>query len=335
MSVNPLRKALLPLVPIYRMGLGLRGLGLRSNLERVRRLRSPVVSIGNLSMGGSGKTPLAIALAQAIAERGYALDVLSRGYGRTSNAPARVNPTGTAEEFGDEPILIARETGQPVYVAAQRYEAGLLAEESQATQGAAAAPQVHLLDDGFQHRQLYRDIDIVLLDRHDWHDALLPAGNLREPLSALGRASILAIPADDPELRVEIESSGWTGTIWRLRRIIEVPAVKVSVAAFCGIARPEQFFAGLKAAGLPVVYQKAFPDHHRYTMREIDAFTAEARAAGARALFTTEKDQIRLRSLAPTLPLHTARLRIEIGDKDRVITALLAALRTGRPQPAL
>ncbi len=347
MSANALRKALLPLVPLYRMGLGLRGLGLRSNLERVRRLRSPVISIGNLSMGGSGKTPLTIALAQAIAERGYALDVLSRGYGRDSNLPARVNLNGTAEEFGDEPILIARETGQPVYVAAQRYDAGLFAEESQAAQAASAAPQVptqgvsaarqtllHLLDDGFQHRQLYRDIDIVLLDRHDWLDSLLPAGNLREPLSALGRASILAIPADDPELRVEIESSGWTGTIWRLRRIIEVPALSVSVAAFCGIARPEQFFAGLKAAGLPVVFQRAFPDHHRYTVREIEAFTAEARAAGARALFTTEKDQIRLRSLAPALPLHTARLRIEIGDKDRAITALLAALHAG-PQPSL
>jgi tetraacyldisaccharide 4'-kinase len=337
MSANPLRKALLPLVPIYRMGLGLRGLGLRSNLERVRRLRSPVISIGNLSMGGSGKTPLTIALAQALAECGLQVDVLSRGYGRVSNLPARVNPNGTAEEFGDEPILIARETGQPVYVAAQRYEAGLLAEESQATQGASAAPQVllHLLDDGFQHRQLHRDIDVVLLDRHDWHDSLLPAGNLREPLSAIRRASILAIPADDPELRIEIESSGWTGTIWRLRRIIEVPAVRVSVAAFCGIARPEQFFAGLKAAGLPVVFQKAFPDHHRYTLREIEAFTAEARAAGARALFTTEKDQIRLRSLAPTLPLHTARLRIEIGNRDRAITALLATLRAGRPQPSL
>jgi len=344
MSANPLRKTLLPLVPIYRMGLSLRGLGLRSNLERVRRLRSPVISIGNLSMGGSGKTPLTIALAQAIAERGYALDVLSRGYGRATNVPARVNPIGTTEEFGDEPILIARETGQPVYVAAQRYEAGLLAEESQAAaaapqvpQGVSAAPQVplHLLDDGFQHRQLHRDIDIVLLDRHDWHDSLLPAGNLREPLSAIRRASILAIPADDPDLRAEIESSGWTGTIWRLRRIIEVPAVRVSVAAFCGIARPKQFFAGLKAAGLPVVFQKAFPDHHRYTVREIEAFTAEARAAGARALFTTEKDQIRLRSLAPTLPLHTARLRIEIGDKERAITALLGALRAAPPQPPL
>jgi tetraacyldisaccharide 4'-kinase len=249
--------------------------------------------------------------------------------------PARVNPTGTAEEFGDEPLLIARETGQPVYVAARRYEAGLLAEESQAAQSASPALQVHLLDDGFQHRQLYRDVDIVLLDRHDWNGSLLPAGNLREPLSALGRASILAIPADDPELRAEIESSGWKGTIWRLRRILEVPAVRVSVAAFCGIARPEQFFAGLNAAGLAVAFQKAFADHHRYTVREIEAFTAEARAAGARALITTEKDQIRLRSLAPTLPLHTARLRIEIGDKDRAITALLATLGVVRTQPAL
>src|ERR1700689_4700877 len=204
MNANPLRKALLPFVPLYRMGLGLRAVGLRSKLERVRRLRSPVVSIGNLSMGGSGKTPLTIALAQALAERGFQADVLSRGYGRQSKLPARVDPAGTAEEFGDEPILIARETGQPVYVAAQRYEAGLLAEESHAAQAASAAPQVpqgasvapqvlHVLDDGFQHRQLHRDIDILLLDRHDWQDDLLPAGNLREGLKPARRATAIAI----------------------------------------------------------------------------------------------------------------------------------------------
>jgi tetraacyldisaccharide 4'-kinase len=344
MNANPLRKALLPFVPLYRMGLGLRAVGLRSKLERVRRLRSPVVSIGNLSMGGSGKTPLTIALAQALAERGFQVDVLSRGYGRQSNLPARVDPAGTAEEFGDEPLLIARETGLPVYVAAQRYEAGLLAEEDYAAPAAPAAQQVpsaapqgllHLLDDGFQHRQLYRDADIVLLDRNDWHESLLPAGNLREPLSALGRATIVAIPADDPELRAELESSRWKGTIWRLRRIIEVPSIAVPVAAFCGIARPDQFFAGLKAAGLQVAFQKAFPDHYRYTLRDVEEFTGAARAAGARALFTTDKDQVRLRSLAPGLPLHTARLRIEIGDKDRAIDSLLSRLRAPQPQPPL
>ncbi len=106
----------------------LRAFQVRSGLQPVQRLRFPVVSIGNLSMGGSGKTPLTIALAKALSRRGLSVDVLSRGYGRQSQLAARVNPEGTAEEFGDEPLLIARETGLPVYVAPQRYNAGLLAE---------------------------------------------------------------------------------------------------------------------------------------------------------------------------------------------------------------
>src|ERR1035437_8048776 len=123
------RGLLLPLVPIYRLALGARELSLHLRLEPVRRLRWPVISLGNLSTGGSGKTPLTIALAKALTRRGYAVDVLSRGYGRQSKLAARVRLDGRVEEFGDEPLLIVRETGLPVYVAGQRYQAGLLAEQ--------------------------------------------------------------------------------------------------------------------------------------------------------------------------------------------------------------
>ncbi|MDR3737753.1 MAG: tetraacyldisaccharide 4'-kinase, partial [Terracidiphilus sp.] len=122
------RPLLFPLVPLYRFALALRELRLGTSLEPVRRLRFPVVSIGSLSAGGSGKTPLTIALAQTLTRRGLRVDVLSRGYGRQSKAAARVDHNGTAAEFGDEPLLIARAAGVPVYVAAQRYQAGLLAE---------------------------------------------------------------------------------------------------------------------------------------------------------------------------------------------------------------
>ena len=122
------RRLLLPLVPLYRLALALREVRLGSRLEPVRRLRFPVVSIGSLSAGGSGKTPLTIALAQALTRRGLRVDVLSRGYGRRSEAALRVDPNGAAEDFGDEPLLIAREAGVPVYVAPQRYRAGLMAE---------------------------------------------------------------------------------------------------------------------------------------------------------------------------------------------------------------
>jgi tetraacyldisaccharide 4'-kinase len=185
------RRLLSPLIPLYHLALAFRGFRIRSGLEPVRRLRFPVVSIGNLSTGGSGKTPLTIALAKALSRRGLRVDVLSRGYGRQSQLAARVSPDGTAEEFGDEPLLIAREAGVPVYVAPQRYSAGLLAEaDAQQSDGENHQPIVHLLDDGFQHRQLYRDVDILLLNRQDWRDWLLPAGNLREPLGAVRRASV-------------------------------------------------------------------------------------------------------------------------------------------------
>ena len=192
------RPWLAPLVPLYQFGLTLRELQFRSGLKPIRRLRWPVVSIGNLSTGGSGKTPLTITLAKALTARGLLVDVLSRGYGRRSALSTLVDPMGTAEEFGDEPLLIAREAGVPVFVATERYQAGLLAEKAsqQVSESASQQVRVHLLDDGFQHRQLARDINILLLSRADLTGHLLPAGNLREPLRANRRAAaVIAIRA--------------------------------------------------------------------------------------------------------------------------------------------
>ena len=346
------RPWLVPLTPLYRLGLAVREQRLRSGAEPVRRLRWPVISIGNLSTGGAGKTPLTIALARRLTAKGLQVVVLSRGYGRQSSGPARVDPSGAAEAFGDEPLLIAREAGVPVYVALQRYDAGLLAEaeelkgtgfspyKNQPESQRALAPErprpaIHLLDDGFQHRQLARDVDILLLNRADWHDRLLPAGNLREPLSAAKRANVLAIPADEPELEADLRASGWQGPVWRLHRHIDVPEYKGPVAAFCGIARPEQFFAGLEAAGLRLAARAAFADHHRYSAADLARLQREARAAGAVALLTTQKDQVRLASLAtafpPDLPLQTARLRVEIENADAAIEWLINRVSTTPP----
>ncbi|MFP5209250.1 MAG: tetraacyldisaccharide 4'-kinase [Acidobacteriota bacterium] len=313
------RRLLLPLVPVYRLVLEIRERRLRSGQEPVRKLRWPVISIGNLSAGGAGKTPLVITLAQALVRRGLYVDVLSRGYGRHSRHPARVDPEGTAEEFGDEPLLIAREAKVPVYVAAQRYEAGLLVETGRKLD---LSHGLHLLDDGFQHRQLHRDVNILLLSREDCEDRLLPAGNMREPLSALRRATVVAIPAGDDAQRVEagLRANGWQGPVWRLLRRMDVPPVAGPVAAFCGIARPAQFFEGLEAAGLRLAARIAFPDHHRYTAREIRRIQTVARNAGAAAIITTEKDGVRLGRLSAAfpdpLPLKTAHLRVEIEDED-------------------
>ena len=335
---SALRKLLLPLVPAYRLGLALREVGRRMGLEPVRRLRWPVVSIGSLSAGGAGKTPLTIALAKALTRRGLRVDVLSRGYGRRGQQPARVRLDGSAEEFGDEPPLIARETGAPVYVAAQRFKAGLLAE---ADGSSDLRLGLHLLDDGFQHRQLHRDVNILLLEGRDGRDSLLPAGNLREPLSAARRATVIAIPARDdaPELEAALRAWGFEGPVWRLRRKMEVPAVDGAVAAFCGIARPVQFFAGLEAAGLEIAARIAVPDQYRYTSRDVDRLVAAARQAGAAAFVTTEKDQVRLGKLSAeffeALPLKTAGLRVEIEDEDATVEWLARRLELTLADPPL
>ncbi len=330
------RKLLLPLVPAYRLALALRELRLGTKLEPVRRLRWPVVSIGNLSTGGAGKTPLTIALAKILESHGLRVDVLSLGYGRDSQLTTRVNPDGTAEEFGDEPLLIARETGVPVYVAGQRYEAGLLAESERSADSRFG---LHILDDGFQHRQLYREVDILLLDRRDWEGGLLPAGNLREPLKAARRAGVIAIPADDAELEEALGAWGWVEPIWRLRRTMEVPAVDGSVVAFCGIARPDPFFAGLEAAGLKVAARFAFPDHHRYTSADLRRLISVAQKTGAAALIATEKDKVRLGKLSSafpeTLPLKTAGLRVEIEREDEAIDWLVDWLKQAPTNPPL
>ena len=314
-GVWPVRRLLLPLTPLYRLGLAVRGVGLRTGLEPVKRLNAPTIGIGGLSAGGSGKTPLTIALARALTQRGLTVDVLSRGYGRQSAKAMRVDKNGSAEEFGDEPLLIAREAGVPVFVAAQRYKAGRLAEE-------AHAAQVHLLDDGYQHRQLHRDVNILLVDARDFDDFLLPAGNLREPISAMRRAQIVAIPAGDVELEARVKARGWFGPIWRLRRRMDVPHIEGPVVAFCGIARSGQFFDGLEAGGLKLAERIAFPDHHRYTAGDLERLRA-ASAAGGAALITTEKDRVRLGAMGDSLAIETVRLRMEIEDEREAVDELI------------
>jgi tetraacyldisaccharide 4'-kinase len=316
------RPLLWPLVPVYRLALALRDFQLRTELKPVRRLRRPVVSVGNLSAGGAGKTPLVIALAKALTARGVQVDVLSRGYGRRSAVPLLVEMNGTAEEFGDEPLVIAGDAQVPVFVAAERYEAGLLAERS-----ALPGFGLHLLDDGFQHRQLHRDVNILLLSSEDLGDHLLPAGNLREALHAAARADVFAIPEDEPEVAEWVKSRGLKGTVWRLRRRMDVPRIEGPVVAFCGIARPEQFFQGLESAGMRLAARVAFPDHQHYTAGDLERVTIAAQKAGATALLTTEKDRARLGAMAASLPIQTVPLRIEIENERAAIDWLMRTTR--------
>ncbi|MGB9031438.1 MAG: tetraacyldisaccharide 4'-kinase [Acidobacteriaceae bacterium] len=329
-------RTLAPLVPLYAAAVRAKNLAYERGWARPKRLRWPVVSIGNLSMGGSGKTPLTIRLAQLLSECGFAVDVLSRGYGRQSNAVERVTIGGLSEEFGDEPLLIAQSSGVPVFVSASRYRAGLLAET------AVAGPVLHLLDDGFQHRRLARDVDIVVLHRSDFAERLLPAGRLREGFSSLSRAQILVMRQEDHELEAQLQRRGLTQPVWWMKRQIEIPEAG-RVIAFCAIAREEEFFAALRSRGVAVMAMRAWRDHHCYTQADIAELIELRRQHEAEAFLTTEKDLVRLqpeqkRMLESAAPVHAAKLLVTLVDEAMAIQQLCGLLpvnwqeRTGELQ---
>lgn len=318
----------LPLVPLYAAGVAVRSAALRLGVEKVQRLARPVVSVGSLSAGGAGKTPFVIALARLMMDAGWHVDILSRGYGRTDTAVLRVDPMGSAERYGDEPLLIARDTGLPVYVAARRFEAGQLAERD-------SGADVHLLDDGFQHRQLDRDVDAVLVSSEDLSDALLPVGNLRERLGALRRATIFAVSADDDQVEAGLRAMGLQQPVWRFRREMVVPKIAGPAYAFCGIARPEQFFTGLEKAGMKLAAKRAYRDHYAFRasdLRILEQFADRTGASGG--LVTTVKDWVRMgalgEKLAQTVPVHTVALRTVLEDKDAVMSLLETRLERAR-----
>lgn len=282
------------------------------------RLRGPVVSIGNLSAGGAGKTPFLILLGEMFKQRSVLFDVLSRGYRRETKGVALVDPAGPARQFGDEPLLIARKLGVPVVVGEDRYEAGVYAEQ---TFGA----QVHLLDDGFQHRRLARNFDIVMLTPTDVRDSLLPGGRLREPLSSLARADAVVLSGNLPDDSIP----QFVKRRWRVQRSIFAPAIKDACVAFCGIARPQPFFLQLQQAGLNIVATQSFRDHHAYNMSDCQQLLRLRNLNRASAFITTEKDAINLgEQLRELGTVHVVGLRMELEDADTVVNEILAAVNS-------
>jgi tetraacyldisaccharide 4'-kinase len=277
------------------------------------RLSHPVISVGNISVGGSGKTPFVIMLGELLKQRGIAFDVLSRGYGRETHGAMLVDPNGASRDFGDEPLLIAQRLLCPVIIGESRHQAGKLAEKDHVVISTPGCPgqrpsPVHLLDDGFQHRSLGRDFDIVLLTEQDLHDQLLPAGRLREPLSSLSRADAIALTEEigPPQLLAG-------KNIWRVRRSLTVPSSPKNLIAFCGIARPQKFVEQLRAAGIQPVATKSFPDHHRYTDRDIrDLLELKDRYA-ADGFIATQKDAINLgKKYVPLAPILFPPVKMEL-----------------------
>jgi tetraacyldisaccharide 4'-kinase len=311
-----------PLSAIFGAGVAIRNALYDRRIFQVKKLARPVVSIGNISVGGSGKTPFVIALGQLLTERGIAFDVLSRGYGRTSTDIAIVDPNGSPAQFGDEPLLIARKLQAPVIVGADRYQAGLLAEQK-------FSSKLHLLDDGFQHRRLHRDFDIVLLPAEDHSGSLLPTGRLREPLTALSRADALVL-FDSQELLIG------TKNIWHARRVIELPDAAGKIIAFSGIARPRQFIESLKSSKLEIAGTLTFRDHHRYQQHNIDRLLDLKKQSGADSFITTEKDVINLGTLSSQLsPLLTAKLRIELESPQQLVIEITKTIEQRSGQQIL
>jgi tetraacyldisaccharide 4'-kinase len=285
------------------------------------RLRHPVISVGNLTLGGTGKTPLVVALAEGLRDRGLRPVILSRGYGRTSRGILEVgNEASRWEQWGDEPFLMKqRLVDVPVVVGANRYEAGALAERKH-------LGDIFVLDDGFQHRGLHRDVDLVTVDPVEWNagEMLLPRGRWREPKRAIERAHAACVQAVDgvqipdlpiPSFTVRMQIQGvYTGNV-------AVPSESLknrAVVAFAGIAKPERFFKALESIGIQPLKCVRFRDHHHYSGRDVARL-------GGEMLITTEKDAVRLQT-ATDRPYSYLRIGANIPDFDRLMSLILGRL---------
>lgn len=335
------RPWLLPLVPLYAAGLAWKNRPFDRDPARAQRLADPVISVGSLSAGGAGKTPFVIALGEALRRAGYGIDVLTRGHGRTSTLDLRVDPYGSADDFGDEPLLLAWQLACPVYVARERFRAGEMAERDRRVLRADRHLSLHLLDDGFQHRQLQRAVDIVLLTAEDANDVLLPAGNLREPLRALRRADVIVLRHDEAEALRPVQqrvlgTAAPAAKLWTIRRRMAVVegAATARPFAFCGLARPESFFAALAQMGIGVAGQATLRDHQRYTPDLTRTLVQQAQTASADGFITTAKDAVKLtdemrRQLRVIGPLAVCDVAVTLNDEAGYLCDVMALVEAG------
>lgn len=317
---------------LYGLVVRLRALAYANGLFAVRRLDRPVISVGNLTVGGTGKTPMVAYLARRLMARGKRVAVISRGYGGSLEGETRIVSDGrtivlSAAEAGDEPVHLATSVpGLMAVIGADRYAAGLLALEQ-------LDPDVFILDDGYQHLRLHRDLNILLMDcnRPLGNGRTLPAGLLREPQTAIGRADLVvytrctggeapAVHGMIPLCRAGHALTGAAllpdGEVQPLGALRGLRGV-----AFAGIAEPEGFFEALRREGLNVVATIPFADHASYGEREV-SMLREA-AAGADYLITTGKDGVKLSAhLARLLPVYATVLEMRPLDPGPLEAAL-------------
>ena len=336
---------LLPFSAGFRFGVALRHAGYKRGWFKTRRLLRPVVSVGNLTVGGTGKTPLVICVANILLRRGWKPSILTRGYGRGSREEMIVVAPGAgrrvnAQEVGDESALLARALPEvPLIMCADRFRGGQAAEER-------FQVDAHILDDGFQHLALARDVDLLALDAtqpiSDWR--VLPAGCQREPLSSLRRAQIVVLTRTDSADPKSLQELVWkihpAAKVFRSRTnllgwrdalsdaAVSTEAIRAQkVAAFCGVGNPRAFFADLRRWGFNLVAEDAFADHHVYTGKEIQQLVEDARKKGAAALLTTQKDAVKFSGdWTPQLPILACEIETQILAAEEFARTLLTYL---------
>lgn len=302
-----------PLSTIYGGIVGARNALYDRGWLRPERLEGPVISVGNLSAGGSGKTPFVMLLGELLKARGVKLDILSRGYGRESRGVLLVDPAGLPQQFGDEPLLMARKLQVPVVVGENRYEAGRFAESR-------FGPQLHILDDGFQHRALARDFNIVLVTPQDATDRLLPVGRLREPLKSLDRADAVVLASGASAGAFPLDGK----LVWRVRRGIAPERVPPRPIVFCGIARPQNFVLQLRTANIEPVAEAFYRDHHAYSEKDVRELLALRQRSESGGFVTTEKDAVNLGPyLAALDPISVVPVRMELADAANALDTIL------------
>ena len=316
-----MQSILAPLGWIYGFGAALRRSAYAHGVLKSERLRSPVISVGGLAMGGSMKTPAVIELAQALASRGPAVGVLGHGYRGADPGPVVVSdgerPLETFERVGDEALLLAHELpGCPIVSGRDKLAAGRLLE-------ARFGRRIILVDSGFQHLRLFRDVNIVCVTEDDLGGRVLPAGVLRESPRSLRFADMVFTDRETDGPRMAALRKARPRDVYSLARTLfgffplEGTGVEVDPPArafvFCGIGWPERFGKDVAGRGVPVVGTRFFRDHHPFTEADLKSLAAEALKAGATATVTTAKDAVRLRAWPGPMPLlvMSARLNIE------------------------
>jgi len=287
---------------------------------RRQRLNRPVISVGNLTVGGTGKTPMVIWLAERFLAEGKRVGILSRGY---------KGQGGTSDEIE---LMKFRLGNQPVFgVGPHRFDNGKQLE---------ANVDLFLLDDGFQHLQLARDADILLMDASQplARQKMLPTGRLREPISVMARADILVFTRTEtvPGTTAAIERFQDFPVFSAATRLLGFRRLGTGIQSlsleetgpgpfyvFCGIGNPKAFFRDLQNWKIPVASQCEFPDHHRYDQRDARELEAAAKSAGAKALLTTEKDAQNLVAVTfPDLPVYVAVIDLQVAKEEALLSLL-------------